>query len=143
MTGRKMPLDMLKRHEGKNVDKNGRHIPYICSAGMITIGYGRNLTDNGISEMEAMNMLVHDMEEAFRDIDLIFPEIYSFSPNRRLALLDMMFNLGKPRFLGFKKMIEAVREGDWERAAEEAEDSKWYGQVGSRGEEVVSMLLNG
>jgi len=130
-------LEMLKRHEGF------RNKPYLCSAGRTTIGYGRNLTDVGISEDEAMTLLVHDMVIAFRDVRLIFPEFSKFSNNRRNALTDMIFNLGKTRFLGFKKMITAIKKGDWEEAAKEAQDSKWHNQVGNRAIEVERMLNGG
>lgn len=136
-------LDMLKRHEGTKTNKEGRHIPYTCSAGKLTIGYGRNLTDKGISKNEAISMLVHDMEDAMKDVAKIFPDYRSYSTDRRLALLDMLFNLGRTRFLGFRKMIAAILDEDWGRAAEEAADSKWYKQVGHRGVENVNKLLNG
>jgi len=130
-------LEMLKRHEGY------RQFPYRCSAGKLTCGYGRNLTDVGISKYEAMILLVHDMEIAFRDVRSIFSEFSKFSKNRRNALTDMIFNLGKTRFLGFKKMIAAVKGEDWEEVAKQAEDSRWFGQVGNRGKEVVSLLRSG
>ena len=38
--------DMLKRHEGK------RRYPYRCTAGKLTIAYGRNLEDKGLSVKE-------------------------------------------------------------------------------------------
>lgn len=136
-------LDMLKRHEGKNVNKRGRHIPYTCTGGKTTIAYGRNLTDVGLSEEEAMAMLVHDLDHVLKDARQIFPEFYSYSSDRRKAIIDMIFNLGKTGFLSFRKMIGAILHKDWERAAEEAEDSDWYKQVGTRGVEVVGMILNG
>lgn len=130
-------LDMLKRHEGL------RLFPYKCTAGKTTIGFGRNLTNVGISEEEAIGMLVHDMETALKEVYGFFPNIYGYSADRRAALVDMVFNLGLTSFRTFVKMIEAIREENWERAAAEAKDSEWYRQVGSRGEEVVQMLLNG
>lgn len=136
-------LDMLKRHEGKNVNKYGRHIAYVCTGGKTTAAYGRNLTDVGISEEEAMIMLIHDLDHVLKDAHQIFPEFYSYSSEHRKAIIDMIFNLGKTGFLSFRKMIGAILDGDWERAAEEAEDSKWYKQIGIRGVEVVSMIFNG
>jgi len=62
---------------------------------------------------------------------------------RRAALLDMMFNLGPRRFSGFHNMIVALGEGDFETAAKEAEDSKWFTQVGNRGKTIVRILRTG
>lgn len=136
-------LNMLKRHEGKVSNRRGRHTSYICTGGKTTVGYGRNLTDVGLSEEEAMMMLVHDVQIVSVNAHQIFPEFNSYSPERQKAILDMIFNLGKAGFLGFRKMIDAILDKDWDRAAEEAEDSKWYKQVGTRGVEVVNMLFNG
>jgi len=130
-------LEMLKRHEGY------RKHPYLCSAGKLTIGYGRNLSEVGISEDEAMTLLVHDMVIALRDVRLIFPDFSKFSKNRRNALVDLIFNLGKTKFLGFKKMIVAVKNEDWAEATKELEDSKYYKQVGNRAIEIKGLLLNG
>ena len=54
-----------------------------------------------------------------------------------------MFNLGMAKFLGFKKMLKAIKEKDWERAGDEMEDSKWYLQVGQRARELVRMVTIG
>lgn len=134
-------LDMLKRHEGLRLK------PYNCSADKLTIGYGRNLTDVGISENEAMILLVHDMERALQDIRNVFPNFSDLPESRQDALTNMMFNLGKPRFLRFCKMIEVVKnvkkEQDWQLVADEAKDSLWYSQVGIRAIEIVRLLRNG
>lgn len=42
-------------------DEGLRLKPYHCTAGKLTIGYGRNLDDNGISEEEALSMLRNDI----------------------------------------------------------------------------------
>jgi lysozyme len=50
----------------------------------------------------------------------------------QLVIANMMFNLGLPRFSRFKKMIRAIELGDWQSAADEMIDSKWYQQVTAR-----------
>jgi lysozyme len=52
----------------------------------------------------------------------------------------MMFNLGKPRFEGFKMMITHVKAGDFSKAADEMKNSKWYKQVGDRGKRLEAMM---
>lgn len=130
-------LEMLKRHEGYS------RIPYKCTADKISIGYGRNLSDVGISESEALILLTHDMQEAMLHINQIFPDFTMFSKERQKALTNMVFNLGKSGFLGFRKMIDAILDNDWDLAAIEAENSKWFRQVKGRGIEIVEMLKNG
>ena len=53
----------------------------------------------------------------------------------------MLFNLGRDRFMKFKKLIAAVYEHNWAEAALQMEDSRWYGQVGRRSKELQDMVL--
>ena len=119
-------INTLKRHEGF------RSKPYHCSADKLTIGYGRNLEDRGITEEEAAYLLNNDIELARQDCKKVFSEFNHFSQARRDALVNMMFNLGLSRFKGFKKMIAAINEGDWSEAKRQALDSRWRQQVKSR-----------
>lgn len=114
----------LEKHEGR------KSRPYKCSKGYLTIGIGRNLETNPLSNEEIDFLFSHDLNEVVRDLESMFGNIFSeFSPARRLALVDMRFNLGYHRFRSFKKMLAAIRERDWDRAAEEALDSKWAQDV--------------
>jgi lysozyme len=128
--------DFIIKHEGLRLK------PYLCPAGKLTIGIGRNIEDNGISEDEASYMLNNDIKRCENELREIFPNFDELPENVKIALIDMIFNLGKPRFLQFKKMIQAVKEGDFKKAAEEAKNSRWCRQVGQRCEDVYNMLTN-
>lgn len=130
-------IKILKRHEGY------RKFPYKCTSDKTTIGIGRNLDDVGISEEEAELLLKNDITQSVQDIKSIFLGFDWFLENRQNALINMMFNLGKTRFLGFKKMIEAVKNDDWQEAAIQASDSKWHNQVGDRALEIERLLEEG
>lgn len=133
-------VNMLKRHEGF------RGQIYKDSVGISTIGYGHNIEareaefTEGVTEDAAEQLLLTDIGQAQTDIRSIFPNFSDFSEDRQNALTDMMFNLGKTRFSGFKKMIAAVNEDDWEEAAAQAKDSKWHKQVGRRSIEIEKLL---
>ena len=60
----------------------------------------------------------------------------------REILVNMMFNLGRPRLSKFKKMNAHLENGDWAHAAIEGRDSLWYKQVGSRAERLMTRLEN-
>jgi len=126
----------LIRHEGLSLR------PYICPAGKLTIGVGRNIEDNGISEDEAIYLLENDIKRCENELKEIFKDYETLPDNVKIALIDMIFNLGKPRFLKFKKMIQAIKDKDFVRAAEEAKNSKWCKQVKSRCEDVYELFLN-
>ena len=50
-------IKQLKRHEGIS------NKVYTCSMNKLTIGYGRNLEDKGISQLEAELLLKNDLED--------------------------------------------------------------------------------
>lgn len=133
----KQLLESVTRHEGLKLK------PYRCSEGKLTIGYGRNLQDNGVTVEEAEFLLVNDLKNAIKDIKRMFPQFDTFSVNRQTALVDMMFNLGMPRFMQFKNMIGAINKADWLTASVEMLDSKWFSQVGQRAADLAKLIKEG
>ena len=117
--------------------------PYRCSAGKLTIGVGRNLDDNGITRAEAMMMLRNDLTRTRFGLEKVFPGFLGLSRRRRMALIDMCFNLGLPRFLQFKQMLAAVVARDFSLAAEEMLSSAWAKQVGQRARTLATMMREG
>ena len=126
------------------IDEGMRLKPYRDTVGKLTIGVGRNLDDVGISEDEALYLLSNDIKKAREDVKKVFGEMFhELDPVRQAVLIDMMFNLGLPRFLGFKKFIQAVKEKDFSKASQEMLDSRWAKQVKSRAERLSYMMRTG
>lgn len=125
---------LIRRHEGLELK------PYLCTAGRMTIGYGRNLDDNGISVDEAVSMLNKDIVNSLIECCEVFSNFGKLSDVRQAVLIDMMYNLGKTRLSKFKKMIAAVHEEDFSRAALEMLDSKWSKQVGKRSVRLANIM---
>jgi lysozyme len=138
-------LEQIVRHEGTGPTRNGRMFPYVDSEGKLTIGFGRNLADNGISRAEAYGFLRSDVEGAFAAVIRVFGEnaFGRLTDARKIVLINMMYNLGSSRFSKFVNMIDAVRREQWELAADEMLDSKWAGQVKSRAEALAMMMRTG
>lgn len=129
--------EQIKRHEGLCLQ------PYSDTVGKITIGYGRNLSDVGISEREAELLFEHDFQKAVLGLDSKLPWWRELSESRQSALLDMAFNLGIGGLLGFRRMLAALKDGRYEDAAREAMDSRWAQQVGRRARVVADQLRYG
>ena len=119
-----------------------RNFPYQDSVGKTSIGVGRNLDDNGLSDDEVNYLLQNDMRRAVIDASS-FPYWDSLSDARQLVVADMCFNLGLARFRGFVRTNQALEGGDWSLAAEEMVDSKWYRQVGRRARRLVEIMRKG
>lgn len=119
--------------------------PYRCTEGKLTIGIGRNLDDNGISEEEAYAMCRADVRTA--EVELMrcqHRHTYgALDEVRKFAIINMAYNMGVPSLMGFKKMWAALDAGLFETAANEAQDSKWFYQVGERGPRIVSVIRTG
>lgn len=129
-------MEQLIRHEGLRLK------PYADTAGKLTIGVGRNLTDCGISRDEALALLAADVVLASNDL-ATFPWFSSLNDARRRALIDMRFNLGPIRFRGFKATLSALGRSDYRAAAAQMRSSRWYQQVWPRGEELAHMVETG
>ena len=131
-----MITEMLIRHEGMRLK------PYKCPAGRWTFGVGRNIQDNGITEEEALFLLRNDIKRCDEEL-----KGYGFYQHlneaRKAALLDMLFNLGLPRFSKFKNMLAALTAQNWDLAADEMLESRWARQVGYRAEELAEMVRSG
>lgn len=126
--------DDLKRDEGLRLK------PYRDTVGKLTIGYGRNLDDVGITEDEAEYMLEGDIEHVLEQLDRTLPWWNDLNESRKRALVNMAFNLGIGGLLKFKKMLAALKAGDYEHAAVEALDSRWAKQVGQRADRIAELL---
>lgn len=55
-------------------------------------------------------------------------------------MLDMTYNLGINGLMRFKKMMAAISCRDYELAALEMKNSKWYKQVGDRSKRLCEMM---
>lgn len=123
-------------------DEGVRLRPYHDTVGKLTIGVGRNIEDRGITMATALQMLQEDMTEALKDCHDIFGSdwIETAGHYRVVAVVNMLFNLGRSRFLGFTKMIAHLKTRQFEAAAMEAKDSLWFRQVKRRGLRIVQMI---
>jgi lysozyme len=127
--------DTLIRHE------EIRYKPYRCSEGKLTIGVGRNIEEVGITEDESIYLMRNDIKECEEHLSK-FSWYYALSDVRQEILVNMCFNMGYTRFLGFRKMIWALENEDHVSAAKEMKNSKWFRQVGIRAEQLVDAMLS-
>ena len=140
--------EQLGRHEGLRFqvydDYDGKPIVkgHTCQ-GHPTIGIGRNLADPGVDMHEVEMLLERDMKRAHVDAKSVISNFDELSVNRRAVLVNMVFNLGKPRFSKFKKMISAVESGQFAAAASEMLDSRWAVQVKQRAIELSRLMKHG
>jgi lysozyme len=134
-----MLKDMLKRHEGKSM-RNGRHMPYQDTVGKWTIGYGRNLSDCGLTEDEAELLLDNDIKRAEQELDRQLVWWREKPADVQLVLLNMTFNMGITTMLTFIRTLDLIEHDKFMAAADNLTRSKWHGQVGQRAVELEALL---
>ncbi len=154
---------VLKRHEGF------RSAVYECTAGRNTIGIGRNLDDVGFRPNE-VNLLKGNRPERdlenFDGLEITLDEALVLLENdiavcedfarrefhnwqrldniRQEVIINMIFNLGRKGFLGFRNFVSAVKEFDFGTAAREMLDSKWAREdVPNRARELAQAMETG
>ena len=127
-------------------------------AGGWSIGYGYHLTGRALppawmeatthghvslTETGATLLLQSELLSTAREVLARWPWMARLDDTRKIALMDMAYNLGVPRLSLFRRMLGALEQGDYETAADEARASRWYNQVGRRAVEVVHMIRTG
>lgn len=126
--------NLLRLHEGLRLN------PYYCTADKLTIGYGRNLEETGITEKEAEFLLSNDVFLVEHDLKDRLSYFSELSDVRRAVLVDMAFNLGVAGLFKFKKTLALIKSGEYNEAAMEMLDSRWASQVGKRAIRLAEMM---
>jgi lysozyme len=117
-------LALIRRYEGLYLS------PYLCPAGVPTIGYGSTryangtpvaLTDPAITAYQAEELLLHTVKATYLPAVLTLCPV-DLTPGRLAALVDFCYNLGAGA-LRSSTLRKRVNAGDW--GAVPAELRKW------------------
>jgi len=130
---------LLRLHEGCRLHA------YACPAGKLTIGWGRNIdaTGPGLTQDEADLLLSHDIARCEVELVTTYPWTVHLDAVRHAVLLDLLFNLGLPKFKQFRRTLAAIEAGDYTGAAGHLLNSQWARQVGTRAQRLAGMLATG
>jgi len=140
--------------ETLKIDEGVEYKIYADHLGYHTFGVGHLITnedpewgqpfDTPVSEERVWEAFDADLNIAIAECHHLFPgdEFEGFPEEAQQVIVNMMFNMGRPRLSGFKKFIAACKEGDWKTAAVEGRDSKWHKQVTNRAERLMVRLEN-
>jgi len=133
---------------------------YKDSKGNRTIGIGFNLEDAGnrkflkesgidinelfngrkLTDRETKTLYNRSLTQAFKDAQSYDPNFAKRPEAVKMTLVDMAFNLGLTKLNKFEKMKAGLMNNDYNVAADEMIDSKWYKQVKSRGPRMVQVM---
>jgi lysozyme len=124
-------------------DEGVRNFPYTDTAGKLTIGVGRNLTDVGLRGHEIEYLLKTDIQAIGSTLSERFPWFENLDEPRQGVLLNMAFNLGVNGLDKFPAFLNACLHSNWEVAADEMRESEWARQVGDRAVRLSSQMRTG
>lgn len=124
--------------------KYNKFYPYKDSEGFLTVGYGHRVLqsenfDNGITEDEALRLLDKDIaiaESQLSKLNLSIPKDWHD------FMIIMVFQIGLSGTMKFKKMIQALRDANYNEAVKQAKDSLWYRQTPNRVNAMIAQLDN-
>jgi len=112
-------LQDLKDDEGLRLKAYQDHL------GVWTIGYGTNLQVLEISEAQAHRWLMEKVESIIEDAEKV-PLYHTLNSARKQVIMSMMYQMGVEGTLKFRNMWTAIDNSDYELAADEMRDSKWW-----------------
>lgn len=124
-------------------DEGLRLKPYLDTVGKTTIGVGRNLTDVGITALEAGMLLDGDIAKCAYQLNQHLPWWNGLTDARQRALLNMCFNLGIDGLFGFHNTLALLQAGKYAEAADNCLKSKWAQQVGARATRIADLFRAG
>jgi lysozyme len=158
--GHTVNLDTLKDHLRES--EGWRERPYLDTKGFWTVGYGhllpRNITRQQLNAMRwtrehGESVLDADLANAQHEASA-FPWWITLDPVRQAVIVELVFNMGRSKVKGFTRMIEAIQDKAYQKAARELEwnthadgtrsKTQWSKDVGPiRSRRLAKMLETG
>ena len=93
-----------------------------------------------VDEERVHQVFDSDITSTLDECKVLYPDFDDLPEEAQLIIANMMFNMGRPRLSKFKGMKTGVDARDWNRAADEMVDSRWYNQVTNRAERLVKRM---
>lgn len=143
-------MDLNRLREEIAADEGIKHEIYLDHLGLPTFGIGHLVTDSDpehdspvgtkVSEERVVEAFDTDVEIVLNDCAKLYEDFEELPEEVQLIIANMMFNMGRPRLSKFKGMKAGVDARDWNKAADEMVDSRWYRQVTNRADRLVQRM---
>ena len=133
------------------IDEGVKYEIYADHLGYPTFGVGHLITEDdkehglplgtSIDQDRVWEAFEKDLDIAIDECEILYEAAWHNFPDEvQEILVNMMFNMGRPRLSKFKKFNAALCEHDWATAAVEGRDSRWHKQVTNRAERLMVRL---
>ena len=145
-------IDIEQLKETLKVDEGVVYEIYNDHLGYPTFGIGHLVIEGDpelgapvgtpVSESRVDECFEKDVESVIGDCKKLHEGWDDYPQEVKQIVANMMFNMGLTRLSKFSKHNAALQSGDWETAAVEGRDSRWYDQVTNRAERLMTRLEN-
>ena len=140
-----MNIEQLRKELER--DEGVKYEVYLDHLGYPTFGIGHLITDDDpecgasvgtkVDSDRVQEAFETDVESVLSDCERLYVQFEHLPEEVQLIVANMMFNMGYTRLSKFKGMKRGVDARNWESAADEMVDSKWYRQVTRRADRLV------
>ena len=103
--------------------------------------YGKEI-GTYVPENRVIKVFEQDIETVLSDCNRLYEDFEDLPEEAQRVIANMMFNMGYPRLSKFEGMKSGVDARDWNQAADEMVDSRWYYQVINRANRLVERMRN-
>ena len=145
-----MNLDRLR--EELEIDEGCKYEIYLDHLGYPTFGIGHLITENdpeygwevgaSIDTVRVHETFESDIEGVLSDCSKLYSDFEDLPEEAQRVIANMMFNMGYTRLSKFKNIKLSVDDRNWDIAADEMVDSRWYYQVPNRAKRLVERMRN-
>ena len=143
-------MNLEKLREEIAYDEGVVHEIYLDHLGLPTFGIGHLVLESDpehglpvgtpVDESRCNEAFEQDIQTVLSDCNKLYLEFEDLPEEAQRVIANMMFNMGYPRLSKFKGMKAGVDTRDWNRAADEMIDSRWYKQVTKRADRLVERI---
>lgn len=133
-------------------DEGVKYEIYLDHLGLPTCGIGHLIVEGddefekevgtAVSEDRVAELFEQDVDITLDECERLYNGFYELPDEVQMIIANMMFNMGRPRLSKFKGMKSGIDSKDWNKAADEMVDSKWYRQVTNRADRLVTRMRN-
>ena len=143
-------MDLEKLREELEIDEGCKYEIYLDHLGYSTFGIGHLITEDdpeydwevgtSIDTYRVHEAFKDDVQSVLTDCEKLYVQWEHLPEEAQRVIANMMFNMGRTRLSKFRGMKRGVDARDWNTAADEMVDSRWYHQVTNRAKRLVERM---
>jgi len=143
-------MNIAQLREQLKIDEGVKYEIYKDHLGYDTFGIGHLVVKEDsefgkpvgtkVSEDRVNEVFEKDVQKMIKEAKILFPNFDSLPEEVQQVIVNMTFNMGRPRLSNFKKFISYINENKWEEASKEMLNSAWAKQVGKRAQRLSDRI---